>query len=132
MGRGFPYEDAATYMAWRYIRGQKYARAMFEGTGRTTFHEWEKRHDSDPMLQELTEKKKGDLGLAELRHDTTEYLRWAYAESKAIAAKAQESESDPRRTLALSELMKAIATMSKVANDVYVDTDPLPPEAPGL
>ena len=133
MARAYPYDDAATYMAWRFIRGQKYARSMFEGYHRKTFLDWEKRHATDTRLQELTETKKGELGLTELRHDTVEYLRWAYTESKAIAAKAQDPEADPRRTAALSELMKAITGMGNLANNVYVDTDPLPspPEAPG-
>ena len=130
MARAFPYQDAAVYLAWRQIRGQKYAREVFAGYDRTTFREWEKRHDTDPDLQKLVEQKKGELGLIELRHDTVEYLRWAYTETKAIAAKAQDSESDPRRIMALAELIKSISGMGNLANNVYVDTDPLPPELP--
>lgn len=130
MARTFPYEDASTYLTWRQIRGQKYARSVFDGVSVRTLQDWEKRHDTDPELQKLVEQKKGELGLIELRHDTVEYLRWAYSETKAIAAKAQDSESDPRRITALAELIKSISGMGNLANNVYVDTDPLPPEVP--
>ena len=130
MARTFPYEDASTYLAWRQIRGQRYARGVFDGVSTRTLQDWDKRHSTDPELQKLVEQKKGELGLIELRHDTVEYLRWAYTETKAIAAKAQDSESDPRRIMALAELIKSISGMGNLANNVYVDTDPLPPELP--
>ena len=129
MARTFPYEDAAVYLAWKELRGQRYARGMFEGVSGKTFWTWEQRHRTDTKLQSLAQAKRDEMGIAELRTDTMEYIRWGYAHVKEIGAIARDCE-DPRRVAALAEWAKAVAMMSKIAGDVNVDTEPMPPPPP--
>lgn len=130
MARKFPYENASIYLAWRFLRGSDYARSLFPGVAVRTFYDWEERHRTDPELQQLVKEKKSELGLDELRTETIDFMRWVYAETKAIVAIAKAETENPRRIAALADMVKAIATAGNLASDVYVDTDPLPPEAP--
>lgn len=129
MARPFPYEDASTYLAWKELRGSRYARGLFDGISRTTFCSWEKQLGFDDLLQKMTQRKKDEMGIAELRADTIDYIRWGYTHTKEIAEQVQTCE-DSRRVAALAEWLKAVAMMSKIAGEINVDTEPMPPPPP--
>ena len=129
MARPFPYEDASVYMAWRSLRGQKYARQVFEGMSQRTFVGWEQRYKEDPKLQEMTERKRADLGLDTLRSSTVEFMGESYARTKRLLD-AIEKADDPKMAAAYSDAIKALSMMANFAGNTLVDTEPMP-QLPG-